>query len=211
MRSCYAPAVLVFAREVFVCKCSTEVPRQDPNATGPAKEVAWHGGSEKDFAKLDREHHHAEHLDDFRVRLERGEYWMIGTIGGEIATYTWLTNPDKAIYPSLPGCEIALSPETGYGYDAWTPPELRGKGLRRVGFLEELNILREHFGHNWEASFFVRYQLEGATRSLAKVGIVIEPLWRVSLNRDRSLAAECLAEGDDSAVPTFLETGESSR
>ncbi len=196
--------MLVFAREVFVCKCSTNVPRRDPEATGPAKEVVWHQGSANDFSRLDPEYHHQQHIDDFSGRLSRNEYWMIGSLDGNIVTYTWLTDASTAIYPSLPGCEVSLSDDTGYGYDAWTTPTFRGQGLRRVGFLEELNILREHWGHQWEASFFVRYQLDGATRSLAKVGIVIEPLWRVTLQRDRSLAAECLASGDHSAVPTFI-------
>ena len=177
-----------------------------PTATGVAAEVVWHHGTEADFDKLDREHHSDKHTDDFTQRLARGEIWLIGEVNGKHAGYTWLSRHETAFYPSLPGCEIRLSKETGYGSDAWTPPELRGKGLRRVGFLEELNILREEWGLLWEASFFVRYQLEGATRSLGAVGIVIEPLWRVSLAKDRTLEAECLAPGDDAAVPTFVAT-----
>lgn len=197
--------MLVFSREVFVCRCSTDVPRRDPEATGPAADVVWHRGTAADFVKLDPEHHSNEHVASFEQRLERGEYWLLGEIDGKMVSYTWLSRGPRAFYPSLPGCEIDLSSETGYGYDAWTPPELRGKGLRRVGFLEELNILREEWGLLWEASFFVRYQLEGATRSLGSVGIVIEPLWRVWLGKERKLEAECLVAGDKTAVPSFLD------
>ena len=138
------------------------------------------------------------------MRLGRGEYWLVGEVDGKQACYTWLSRHTTAFYPSLPGCEIVLSPQTGYGFDAWTLPAFRGMGLRRVGFLEELNVLREEWGLLWEASFFVRYQLEGATRSLGGAGIVIEPLWRVWLGKGRELEAECIAPGDSAAIPTFL-------
>ena len=198
--------MLVFAREVFVCKCPTEVPESDPDATGLAAEVRFARGGEADIARLEAEHaeeHGEEAIRQIRERLARGDYWMIGDVGGRIVAYTWLYRGERAIYPSLPGCEIRLRSDTGYGYDAWTPPELRGHGLRRVGFLAELNILRREWGLAWEASFFVKHQLEGATRSLGQVGIPVIPLWRIWLQPDRTLAAEQLAD-DDAAVPTFL-------
>ena len=58
-------------------------------------------------------------------------------------------------------------------------------------------------GKHWEASFFVKHQLDGATRSLGKVGIKIEPLWRVNLKADKSLAVEKLAKDDTSTKPAF--------
>lgn len=196
--------MLVFAREVFVCKCSTDVPTRDPSATGMAAEVQFVQGSLADLNRVDMEHHGEEDLAQMRQRLDRGHYWMIGQIGERIVTYTWLHQGGVATYPSLPGCEVRLRDDTGYGYDAWTPPDLRGQGLRRVGFLEELGILRRHWGLRWEASFFVKHQLEGATASLAKVGIHVVPLWRVWLKRDRSLDAEKLHEDAGAAEPTFL-------
>jgi hypothetical protein len=200
--------VLVFAREVFVCKCSTDVPRIDPEATGLAAEVRFVKGTEDDLARLDMRYHGDEDVRQMRERLARGEHWMLGEHDGAIVAYTWLHSRDRAAYPSLPGCEVRLSAATGYGYDAWTPPELRGKGLRRVGFLEELNILKDQ-GLAWEASFFVKHQLEGARRSLASVGIEIVPLWRVYLERKpqdgkRLLSAERLVD-DDAATPVFVE------
>ncbi len=195
--------MLVFAREVFVCKCSTDVPRTDPNATGLAARVRFIKGTEADIERVDRQYHGDEDIVQMRQRLERGDHWMIGEVDGAIVAYTWLHHLDRAAYPSLPGCEVRLRKDTGYGYDAWTPPDLRGHGLRRVGFLEELNILRE-MGMNWEASFFVKHQLDGATRSLGGAGIEIVPIWRVWLKPDRTLAAEQLID-DDAAVPAFLE------
>jgi hypothetical protein len=197
--------VLVFAREVFVSLCPTDVPPSDPNATGMAAEVRWVRGTEADLARVDPEHHNEEHVADLKRRLDEGEYWLIGEHDGAIVSYTWLHHRDSASYPSLPGCEIRLRDDVGYGYDAWTPPELRGQGIRRVGFLAELNILRREWGLKWEASFFVKHQLEGATRSLGKAGIEVIPTYRVFLKRDRTLGAELLNEElADVAVPAFL-------
>lgn len=197
--------MLVFAREVFVCKCSTDVARTDPTATGVAARVRFIKGTSADIDRVDRKYHGDEDIAQMHQRLERGDYWMIGEADGVIVAYTWLHHRDRAAYPSLPGCEVRLRADTGYGYDAWTPPELRGQGLRRVGFHEELNILRD-WGMNWEASFFVKHQLDGATRSLGQSGIDIVPIWRVYLKADRSLGAERLLD-DDAAVPVFVESG----
>ena len=200
--------MLVFAREVFVCKCPTDVPERDPEATGLAAQVRFNRGGEADLARIEQQHaedHGEEDIAQMRERLARGDHWMIGEADGAIVTYTWLHHRDRAAYPSLPGCEVRLRSDVGYGYDAWTPPELRGQGLRRVGFLEELNILRD-WGMNWEASFFVKHQLEGATRSLGGAGIEVVPIWRVFLKPDRTLGAEHLVD-DDAAVPVFVEPG----
>ncbi len=195
--------MLVFAREVFVCKCSTDVVRRDPNATGLSARVKFVKGTEADIDRVNRKHHGDEDIAQMRQRLERGDHWMIAEGDGAIVGYTWLHHRDSAAYPSLPGCEVRLRADCGYGYDAWTDPDLRGHGLRRVGFLEELNILKD-WGMNWEASFFVKHQLEGATRSLGSAGIEIIPIYRVWLQADRTLAAEQLVD-DDAAVPSFLE------
>jgi hypothetical protein len=199
--------MLVPAREVYVCKCSTEV---SPPVEPPAVPVRFREGTEADIERVDRRHHGPEHHADFRARLAGGDAWLLVESdagrphGSDIVAYTWLHGGSRARYPTLPGCEIILSAATGYGYDAWTMPELRGRGLRRHGFVAELELLRRRWDKRWEASFFVSYQLEGARRSLAEVGIDIIPLWRVYLRRDRSLGAECLV--DDGAVrPAFLE------
>jgi hypothetical protein len=192
--------VIVLAREVFVCKCATDVPRLDESATEEVKRVLWVKGDESHLAILPPEHHSPEHVEELRERLARGEHWVLGLLDGKVVSYTWLHKRRRIEYPYLPGCAFETAEDVGYGYDAWTPPELRGGGLRRTGFLEELHVLHE-MGCKWEASFFVKHQLEGATRSLSKVGIHIVPLWRVQLQRDRKLSFEDLAPGDGSTQP----------
>ena len=184
--------MIVLAREVFVCRCSTDVPM-------PETDLKFRRGTEADLALLNDEHDKAQ----LRERLDRDEWWVIGAKDDRIVTYTWLHTRDRIDYPYLPGCTFAVDGEVGYGYDAWTPPELRGGGLRRACFAHELGVLKS-LGRKWEASFFVKHQLEGATRSLAKVGIVIEPLWRVRLKADKSLDVEKLTEdGTKSVRPAF--------
>jgi hypothetical protein len=198
--------MLVPAREVYVCKCSTEV---RPGPEPPVVPVRFRRGGPADIERVDPRHHGPQHLADFSQRLSGGDVWLLAESeagrahGSEIVGYTWLHGGSRARYPTLPGCEIHLAPDVGYGYDAWTMPELRGQGLRRHGFVAELRLLRE-MGKRWEASFFVSYQLDGARRSLAAAGIEIIPLWRVYLRRDRTLGAERLLD-DPSARPAFLE------
>jgi hypothetical protein len=189
--------VIVFAREVFVCKCSVNVPdKVDADAAELnelARRMSFVRGSEQELARVDPAYHDATHVAELRERLARGEWWMVGLVDGRIVTYTWLHTRSRVEYPYLPGCAFDVAPDVGYGYDAWTPPELRGGGLRRRAFLEELHILKS-LGMRWESSFFVKHQLEGAQRSLAKTGIVIEPLWRVRLDAKRKLAVERLKD-----------------
>ena len=196
--------MIVFAREVFVCKCATDVPADDPDANELSRKMRFVKGGEAEIAQLDADHHNAEHVADFRARLARGEHWMVGLVDDRIVTYTWLHARSACEYPYLPGCAFNLAPDVGYGYDAWTPPDLRGAGLRRRAFLEELHILKR-LGKRWEASYFVKHQLDGATRSLSKVGIVILPLWRVTIKANagkKELEAEQLV-ADDSTSPAF--------
>jgi hypothetical protein len=195
--------VLVFAREVIVCKVSTDVPAEDPNVGELARRMQFRLGGEAELARLDPEHHNAEHVAELRQRLARGHRWVIGEADGRICTYAWVNMDRRATYPSLPGCVIELRPDTGYGYDAWTPPDVRQHGLRRSCFLRELRVLAE-MGAAWQASFFVKHQLEGATRSLAMVGIHVVPQLRIWLQRDRSLGVEPLTD-DPVARAAFAE------
>ena len=195
--------MIVFAREVFVCKCATAVPAwHDDGAAELVKRMTFKKGEPGDLFSLPREHHDEKHLAELSARLERGEHWMVGEADGQIVTYTWLHTRPTIEYPYLPGCVFQVAGDVGYGYDAWTPPELRKLGLRRKAFVEELTILARA-GRAWEASFFVKHQLEGATRSLALAGIEIVPLWRVSLGKGRKLEVEKLASTDESARPAF--------
>jgi len=196
--------MIVLGREVYVCKCSTDVPRE-PSASDASPNVEWTLGNRDDFAMVPLEHHEDAHFADFEERLGRGEEWLIGVMGEKIVSYTWLHARSHVSYPYLPGCKFKLGQGVGYGYDAWTHPDLRGEGLRRRGFVEELHVLRTSFGCEWEASFFVKHQLEGATRSLAKAGIRIVPLWRVRLGENRKAQFESLAPEDRSTEPMDSE------
>jgi hypothetical protein len=200
--------MIVLAREVFLCKCATEV-QSEPGGSERSENLRFVTGSDAHFDLLDREHHDENHIADFRARLARGEYWLIGLLGDRIATYTWLHTRPSCEYPYLPGCAFGLPDTFGYGYDAWTPPSLRGGGLRRQAFVEELRVLSS-FGKAWEASYFVAHQLEGARRSLARARVTIVPLWRVALDRGaparRRLIAERVEADGGGARPEFPVT-----
>lgn len=185
--------MIVLAREVFLCKCSTAV-EAPPRSDADGGDIRFVRGDLSHLGLLDPVHHGDEHVRDFRDRLARGETWLLGLRGERVATYTWLHERDTCAYPYLPGCVFRLPADTAYGYDAWTPPELRGGGLRRIAFVEELRLLAAR-GKAWEASFFVAHQLERARRSLAMAGIAIIPVWRIVLGRDRrSVSTAALAD-----------------
>jgi hypothetical protein len=184
------------ARELFVCACATAVADEGP-AAAPAMTFAH--GRLADLARLDD--HDAPTLAAMRARLERGEDWLLGEVDGTIVTYTFLSTAAVFAYPALPGCTFALRADTASGAGAWTPTALRGRGYRRRAFVEELRWLRQS-DKKWEASVFIAPQLLPAQRSLARVGINVEPLWRVTYARDRQLHAERLA-ADDRVVPLF--------
>jgi hypothetical protein len=194
-----------FNREVYVCKTTTSVSDENPHDPLLDK-MHFVQGREFDLARLSPQYHTVETLNEMRNRLQRGEYWMVGEVDHEIVTYTWLIHGAQFTYEYLPHCTFKLREDTGYGYGAWTPDHLRGHGYRRRAFLEELRILRS-WDKKWEASVFIKQQMEGAKRSLSLVGIEIVPLWKVTYTRQRTLIAEPLAGDDDSATPLFDATG----
>jgi hypothetical protein len=192
-----------FSREVFVCKCSTNVRDDAPDANEDVGRMRFVSGGERDLLRLGPPYHDANHIKEMRERLDRGEYWMIGELDGEIVTYTFLVRGPEFRYTYLPGCAFLMREDTAYGYGAWTPDHFRGRGFRRRAFLEELRILRS-WGKKWEARVFIKQQMEGAKRSLALVGIEPLPLWRVEYVRTRKLKASRLgAPDDDCVLPLF--------
>jgi hypothetical protein len=190
------------AREAFVCACATAVPDDDPPAT---RALAFHLGDAADLARL--ADHDAPALAAMRANLAEGDHWLVGELDGAIVTYTFLSLRRRFEYPALPGCAFSLRADVGYGHGAWTPPAHRNRGYRRRAFLEELRWLRTN-DKKWEASVFIAPQLDPARRSLAGVGIVVEPLWRVEYGRDRRLTVERLgAPDDDRCVPITSYNG----
>jgi hypothetical protein len=194
-----------FNREVYICKCSTSVSAANPD-DAELQKMRFIKGQSADLARLSRQYHPDETLSEMGQRLARGEHWMVGEVDGEIVTYTWLIPGPQFTYEYLPHCTFKLREDTAYGYGAWTPDHLRGHGYRRRAFLEELRILKS-WGKAWEASVFIKQQLDGAKRSLSLVGIDIVPLWKVTYTRQRTLKAEPLAGTDDSTQPLFDITG----
>ena len=179
------------SREVYVCKCATDV------APVANRELMLRDGDARDLDRLVS----GEPVDDFRARLDRGERWLVGEVGGEIVTYTWLVTADRFEYALLPGCAFALRGDTGYGYGAFTVEKWRGRGYRRLAFVAELRRLRA-LGKRWEAGVFIAPQLDGATRSLARVGIDVVPVYKVTATRRRTLVAQPLRD-DDCVRPLF--------
>jgi hypothetical protein len=179
------------AREVFVCACATGVPDANP---GETRALVFRHGGVGDLARL--VDHDADTLAAMQARLLSGEDWLLGELDGVIVTYTFLSTAGSFDYPALPGCAFSLRADVGYGSGAWTPPHLRQRGYRRRAFLEELRWLRQK-DKKWEASVFIAPQRDPARRSLAAVGIVVEPLWRVEYGRDRRLTVERLGPADD--------------
>ena len=186
--------MIVLAREVFLCKCSTETTRSDGLVRGAT--LTFVSGSATHLGLLDLSDHSPARLADFEERLARGERWVVGIVGDRVVTYTWLHTRARCVYPYLPGCEFILSSSYGYGYDAWTAPALRGSGYRRRAMLFELGMLGA-CGKAWEASFFVASQLAGAQRSLARARIDVVPLWRITLGAERKVLAEALRLQDE--------------
>ena len=177
------------AREVFVCVASTSVPDDNPPETAALRFTLR--------PTVDAvPDHDATTLAEMRARLERGDRWLVGELDGVIVTYTFLSTAPSFEYAPLPGCRFALGADVAYGYGAWTPPALRGRGYRRRAFLEELRWLRT-IDKKWEASVFTAAQLDPARRSLGPVGIRIEPLFCVRYARDRRAEVERLVDGDD--------------
>ena len=186
--------MIVLAREVFLCKCSTETTELDSLVR--ATPLTFVLGGSAHMGLLDRQHHGPARCSEFGARLARGERWLVGLVGERVATYTWLHTRPSCAYPYLRGCEFILPVRYAYGYDAWTAPDLRGLGYRLRAFHFELGVLKA-CGKAWEASFFIASQLAGAQRSLSRAAIDVVPLWRVALGPKRSVVAEELQPQSD--------------
>jgi hypothetical protein len=187
-----------FNREIYVCKCATEVPAGASDQ--PA--MRFGRGGVADLDRLSRQYHTDEVLTMMRARLARGEHWLLGEAGGEIVTYSFLVADPIFSYDYLPGCVFSLSSNAAYCYGAWTPDHLRGHGYRRRAMLEELRVVAA-WGKRWLTYVFIKPHLPGVTRNLARLGIALVPLWKVTYTRERTLAATRLAGDDDTAVPRF--------
>lgn len=190
--------MMAFSRVAYVCKCPTR-------ARGPAwtpDGLSVRLGGVDDLARLPDEIGGPARAVKLGARLLGGELLVIGELQGRVASCTWLRRGGAFALHHLPERSFRLGPGVGYGYDAWTDPALRGRGIRQAVFAEELRILAER-GDAWEVSYFVDHQLEGGKRTLERIGAPLTALWKVAVRRDGSVALTALC--DDGAVTPCFE------
>jgi GNAT superfamily N-acetyltransferase len=194
--------MMAFSRVVYVCKCPTG------SALGGALDGLWvRAGTVADVDRLPAEISPPGRAAQLRARIEDGEILVVGEApDGRIASCTWIRRGGSFCLHHMPGRWFRLAEGVGYGYDAWTDPALRGRGIRRAVFAEELRMLAQ-LGCAWEVSYFVTPQLEGGRRTLARIGAPLAELWRVTARPDGSVALAELSP-DGAATPCFSFTRE---
>jgi hypothetical protein len=191
--------MMAFSRLAYVCKVPTQVTTLAvPDAEGT---IPVRTGTEADIDRLPDEMLTGERRERLRQRLVDGEIFVIGELSGRIVSFTWLRPGGMFSLLHLPEHSYRLGAGVGYGYDAWTDPSVRGRGLRQAVFAEELRILAR-LGFGWEVSYFVGHQLEGGRRTLARIGVPLTPLWEVRVQRNGTLALTALRD-DDAVTPCF--------
>ena len=196
--------MMAFSRVAYVCKCPTRV-TADPEVS---RDVVVRTGHPGDLARLPAELLGPGRLPILQGRLGAGEILVLGEVSGRVASCTWLRRGGAFTLHHLPERAFHLASGVGYGYDAWTDPALRGRGIRRAVFAEELRTL-ERLGVAWEVSYFVNHQLDGGRRNLERIGVPLTPLWRVSVRPGGAVALDALAPGDDAVTPCFEHVRES--
>lgn len=196
--------MMAFSRVAYVCKVPTQVPAGVRHET--RGDILVRTGGEPDIDRLPAELLAAGGRERLQRRLADGELFVVGELDGRLVSSTWLRPGGVFSLHHLPGKTFRLAEGVGYGHDAWTDPAVRGLGLRRSVFAEELRILAR-LGLAWEVSYFVDHQLEGGRRTLARIGVPLTPLWKIRVRPDGSLALTALAE-DSAVTPRFEYTRE---
>lgn len=190
--------MMAFSRVAYVCKVPTRVPAD----VDVFDDIVVRTGHRGDLARLPPELLPPGRLEKLEARFEADEVLVVGEVDGRIASCTWLRRGGAFALQHLPEHRFRLGPGVGYGYDAWTDPALRGRGIRRAVFAEELRIL-EFLGCAWEVSYFVDHQLDGGRRNLARIGVPLVPLWKMAVRPGGSVALEALSADEDTVTPCF--------
>jgi GNAT superfamily N-acetyltransferase len=193
--------MMAFSRVAYVCKCPTEGAAPGPPDQGEPECVRVRRGTIADVDRLPADASPPERAGRLRARLEAGEIFLVGEIAGRIGSCTWLRRGGGFALHHLPGRSFRLAEGVGYGHDAWTDPALRGRGIRRAVFAEELRVLAR-LGCAWEVSYFVAPQLEGGRRNLGRIGVPLVELWKVTARPDGTVALAELSR-DGAATPCF--------
>lgn len=197
--------MMAFSRVSYICKCPTLVPARDAAESDEGWRLIVRVGEARDLERLPEEVVPRGHRERLRARLDRGELLIKGELDGTIVSATWLRCSGTFLLHHLPDHPFRLGEGVGYGYDAWTAAALQGKGLRRVVFAEELRILAR-LGCAWEVSYFVQHQLDGGRRSLAKIGVPLLELWKVTARPGGVVQLTARAADGRAAVPCFAYT-----
>ena len=188
--------MMAFSRVVYVCKAPTGGARPE-RVDG----LEVRAGTVADVDRLPAEISPPGRAVELRARIEDGETLVVGEAQGRIVSCTWIRRGGSFCIHHLPGRWFRLAEGVGYGYDAWTDPAMRGRGFRHAVFAEELRMLAR-LGCAWEVSYFVTPQLEGGRRTLARIGVPLVELWRVTARPDGSVALAELSR-DGGVTPCF--------
>lgn len=196
--------MIVFSRELYVCRhspCGNFDAYAQPN-----QQLSFRAGNAADIARLPDEWRTPARAREYHERLQAGDRWLIGEFDGRLATFVWVHCREQFDYPHLPGCSFTLRGDAVYGYDAFTLPEFRGRGFRRSCHRAELELAGS-LGRPHEIGIVIAAHLQGAARSFAAAGALLQPLWRVTL-RCRTLVYEQLT--DDPGVWPICATQNSA-
>jgi hypothetical protein len=190
--------MMAFSRVAYVCKVPTRVPAD----IDVSDDIVVRTGHRGDLARFPEELLSPGRREKLEARLEADEILVVGEVGGRIVSCTWLRRGGEFALHHLPEHRFRLGPGVGYGYDAWTDPTLRGRGIRRAVFAEELRIL-EFLGCSFEVSYFVDHQLDGGRRNLARIGVPLVPLWKMAIRPGGTVALEALSADAGTVTPCF--------
>jgi GNAT superfamily N-acetyltransferase len=196
--------MMAFSRVAYVCKCPTRDGDPAPPEGGLPERVRVRTGTIADVDHLPEDVCPPGNAPRLRARFDAGETFVVGEIEDHVVSCTWLRSGGAFALHHLPGRSFRLAEGVGYGYDAWTHPAFRGRGIRRAVFAEELRILAQ-LGCAWEVSYFVAPQIDGGRRNLGRIGVPLVELWKVTAFPDGSVALAELSQ-DGAATPCFPYT-----
>ncbi|MFT3770756.1 MAG: hypothetical protein QM820_35480 [Minicystis sp.] len=200
--------MMAFSRVAYICKCPTRI-SAPASAEYDVPGLRVRTGTAADLPRLPAEICPPDRLDRLEARLVTGEILVLGELEGRIVSLTWLRREGEFALHHLPAHPFRLAEGHGYGYDAWTDPTLRGQGIRRAVFAEELRIL-DRLGISHEVSYFVDHQLDGGRRNLARIGVPLIELWKLTVRPGGAVALQALS-ADGAVSPCFVPATEESR
>jgi GNAT superfamily N-acetyltransferase len=155
--------LLYHKQEFYLCEadCSVDLPELDP---GPY--VVRTAGPE-DLPLLESLVTRAK-LAQFRTRLERGEVCAVALRDGRAASYVWVTPSDHRD-PWLK-VTVPVDDDACVGYDAYTHPDFRGQGVRKLLHVDERRRVAL-MGRHRLVFWLERDVFDRATRTWDRIGL----------------------------------------